>query len=46
MISFFRAFLMHLTKPLWCSLSGIYQVILLKRYVRAQSKATKSTKQR
>ncbi|MDG4812138.1 hypothetical protein P8629_03890 [Hydrogenovibrio sp. 3SP14C1] len=34
MKSFLKAFFMVLTKPFWCSFSGLYQLIQLKKFER------------
>lgn len=34
MKSFLKAFLIVLTKPFWCSFSGLYQMIQLKKFER------------
>jgi|GEM_PF-6304582 len=34
MKSFLKAFLILLTKPFWCSMTGLYQTIQLRKFVR------------
>lgn len=43
MVSFLKAFVTVLTRPFWCSFSGIYQTILLKRYLSRSDKASTKT---
>lgn len=40
MKSFLKAFLIVLTKPFWCSFSGLYQTIQLKRFERKAALAS------
>jgi len=40
MKSFLKAFLTVLTKPFWCSFSGLYQTVQLKRFERKAALAS------